>query len=284
MCKPLVSVCIPVYNAVNYIQITIDCFLNQTYKNIEIIVQDDCSTDGTWELINKLYSFNYQVKLFQNKSNLGIGLNWNNAYEGCTGNYIVIANGDDIFLPFFIEQAVNLITAKQSDAVTFYYERLIELTQEKKRNFGIFPRESGIINDATKQIYFYNPYHIIFTLFSKESLDKIAKNRGKLFLNTQVCDFELLFKYSISNNIYFCNEIAGYYRIYSTNNSSKPLAEDKSFYFYVFPRIIHELRHILGNKYKVKIRKDCLNYIKEVIKLRKPLNFKLLLVMFKYSI
>ena len=50
---PLVSICIPVYNGANYIDETINCCINQSYKNIEVIVSDNCSTDNTVELIKK---------------------------------------------------------------------------------------------------------------------------------------------------------------------------------------------------------------------------------------
>ncbi len=68
---PLVSICIPVYNRVSLIEETINSALNQTYANIEIIINDNQSTDGTWTLINTIAEkHKTKIKVFQNEQNL----------------------------------------------------------------------------------------------------------------------------------------------------------------------------------------------------------------------
>jgi glycosyltransferase involved in cell wall biosynthesis len=75
--KQLVSVCIPVFNSVKYVQETIDSILAQDYPNLEIIVQDNVSTDGTWELLQKLAKEHPQLSIAQNKTNVGMAPNFN---------------------------------------------------------------------------------------------------------------------------------------------------------------------------------------------------------------
>ena len=69
---PLVSVIIPAYNAERYVELAVRSIMNQTYKNLEILITDDCSTDRTFEILKKLEEEDSRIKLFRNDKNLGI--------------------------------------------------------------------------------------------------------------------------------------------------------------------------------------------------------------------
>jgi glycosyltransferase involved in cell wall biosynthesis len=58
----LVSILIPTYNSIKFVKPTIDSCLNQKYNNLEILISDDCSTDGTFEYLSQLYLNNKRVK------------------------------------------------------------------------------------------------------------------------------------------------------------------------------------------------------------------------------
>ena len=73
---PLVSICIPTYNGAKYVEETIECAINQTYRNIEIIITDDQSTDNTIKICNSFALKDDRIKVFQNKKNLGLLGNW----------------------------------------------------------------------------------------------------------------------------------------------------------------------------------------------------------------
>ena len=60
---PEISVIIPVYNTSAYLQECVDSVLAQTFQDFEVIIVDDCSTDGSWELVNRLYGENDKVSL-----------------------------------------------------------------------------------------------------------------------------------------------------------------------------------------------------------------------------
>ena len=94
---PKVSVSIPVYNCEAYIGEAIDSVLNQTFKDVEIIVIDNQSTDRTREIVQK---YDYpNVKLIVNDTNLGMLRNWHNALNYATGEYVKILAADDILYP-----------------------------------------------------------------------------------------------------------------------------------------------------------------------------------------
>lgn len=93
-----VSVLIGTYNRSKLIPRTFDSILNQSYKNIEIIVVDDCSTDNTKDVLNE-YAMRYpkQFKYILNEKNMGISYNCNRAYEIAEGNYLALIGDDDFW-------------------------------------------------------------------------------------------------------------------------------------------------------------------------------------------
>lgn len=78
----LISVIIPVFNAEKYIDRCIQSLLNQTYKNIEIIIINDKSTDNTFNKLNK-YSNNFNIRIINNKKNQGVSKTRNNGLKIC---------------------------------------------------------------------------------------------------------------------------------------------------------------------------------------------------------
>ena len=83
---PKVSVLMPCFNGAKYILKAIDSVLSQSFRDFELLIFDDQSTDGTFEIVSKLTDF--RIKVFRNASNLGLVGNWNNAIEKSSGEYI----------------------------------------------------------------------------------------------------------------------------------------------------------------------------------------------------
>jgi glycosyltransferase involved in cell wall biosynthesis len=95
--QPLISIALCTYNGAKYLQEQLMSIINQTYKNIEIVVVDDCSTDNTVDLVKSLEKTFPQIKLYQNEKNLGFNKNFEKAIELTTGDYIAISDQDDIW-------------------------------------------------------------------------------------------------------------------------------------------------------------------------------------------
>lgn len=95
--NPLLSIIVPAYNAEFYIQNTVTALLNNTYKNFEILICDDCSNDNTWNIL-QLFKNNPQIKLFQNEKNRGPGYTRNKLLDVAKGEYIAIQDADDGFV------------------------------------------------------------------------------------------------------------------------------------------------------------------------------------------
>ena len=100
--KPLISFVILSYNHELYISEAIYSALAQTYNPLEIVISDDCSSDNSFHIIKKIcssYVGPHSLLINCNPMNLGIGGNVNKAMDGCHGQLIVVAGGDDISLP-----------------------------------------------------------------------------------------------------------------------------------------------------------------------------------------
>ena len=106
---PFVSIIIPCYNQENVIIESIKSCINQTYKNIEIIISDDCSNDSTFETVERfcLNSKEGNIRAFRNKVNLGVVGNCTRVAGLAKGELIVVAAGDDISEPQRVEKIVN---------------------------------------------------------------------------------------------------------------------------------------------------------------------------------
>ncbi len=105
--KPKVSVFIPAYNAVAYIEQAIQSVLAQSCRDYELIVVDDASTDGTAELI-KPYQNYPAVRVYHNETNLGVAGNWNRGVELCRGDFIVRLDADDFLAPHHLEKLLAI--------------------------------------------------------------------------------------------------------------------------------------------------------------------------------
>jgi glycosyltransferase involved in cell wall biosynthesis len=104
--QPLVSVIVPAYNAETYIAHTLNSVISQTYKNIEVIVVDDGSNDGTAQIVESIIQRDDRVILLR-QSNSGVAAARNLAIQKSRGEYIASIDADDIWYPQKIEKQVH---------------------------------------------------------------------------------------------------------------------------------------------------------------------------------
>ena len=90
-----VSICIPSYNAANYIGETIASVLSSTYHNVEIIVSDDASTDNTREAVQRFED--KRILFLGNGTRLGVPANRNRALRKASGEFVGLLNHDDLY-------------------------------------------------------------------------------------------------------------------------------------------------------------------------------------------
>lgn len=116
--NPKISVCIPVYNREKYIAQCIESVISQDYRNIEIIISDNCSTDGTVDII-KRYLYDKRIRFYQNKTNLGMFGNVTKMMNYIKGDRLIFLSSDDYWTnATFLSLAVNMAD-KYSDLAVF---------------------------------------------------------------------------------------------------------------------------------------------------------------------
>lgn len=103
---PLVSVILPVYNQEQFISETIDSILAQTFKNFELIILDDGSTDGTRTIIEDYTQRDHRIKAYYH-SNVGRGPATNKAVSFSNGKYCALIDADDLMLPDRLEKQLS---------------------------------------------------------------------------------------------------------------------------------------------------------------------------------
>jgi glycosyltransferase involved in cell wall biosynthesis len=105
-----VSVCIPAYQAERYIASTIESVLAQTYLDWELILLDDASPDGTFEIARR-YGSDPRIHLDRNEQNLGPVANWNHVVATARGRYVKVLCSDDLLYPSCLERQVDALEA-----------------------------------------------------------------------------------------------------------------------------------------------------------------------------
>jgi len=150
-----VSVIIPAYNTEKYISKAIRSALCQTLANIEVIVVDDCSTDGSVSVVE---SFDDpRLKLIRNTQNLGAGGARNRAIAAAQGKWIAVLDSDDWYAPQRLEVLVNLAEEKQVD---FIADDSYLIEDGVSTPWSTIIRESGIKMSGIQQ---FNAAEFIMT-------------------------------------------------------------------------------------------------------------------------
>ena len=105
---PLVSVAMATYNGEPFLREQLDSIYNQTYKNIQVLVTDDCSDDKTVHILEE-YKIRYGLQYYVNDKTLGAVRNFERALSFCKGEYIALSDQDDIWFREKIDNLVNEI-------------------------------------------------------------------------------------------------------------------------------------------------------------------------------
>lgn len=103
---PKVSILIPVFNRKAYVADCIQSALDQTYTDFEVVVVDNASDDGTWQICQQFAAKDHRVRVFRNDTNIGPVRNWLACLEKAQGDYGKILFSDDLMFPRFLEDTL----------------------------------------------------------------------------------------------------------------------------------------------------------------------------------
>lgn len=140
MNSPRVSILIPVYNREKYIADCIQSALDQTFHDFEIVVVDNASNDGTWEICQEYAARDNRVRIFRNASNIGPVRNWIRCAQEARGEYSKILFSDDLLEPDCIERMLQCLDGRSDVGLLFCAARIGEDKQNAKMAYAFDDR------------------------------------------------------------------------------------------------------------------------------------------------
>jgi glycosyltransferase involved in cell wall biosynthesis len=227
----LVSIALCTFNGAEFLSQQLDTIINQTYRNIEIIVVDDCSTDKTFTIL-KTYAKKYpQFQLYQNEHNLGFIENFERALTLCNGELIALCDQDDLWHPQKIELQVNGI----EDNIFIYHDS--EFINETGKSMN--KKMSDLMN------FYRGGQPLAFLFFNCVSGHTILMKRALLneALPLQKDFFHDLWLSYVATNIGKIDYIPQCLVKYRQHNNSETN-------ILTFPREIEELRQTYRQKFE----------------------------------
>lgn len=149
-----ISIIIPVYNAEKYIESCVNSLLQQTYKNIEIICIDDCSTDSSLYLLKQIAQTDNRVIVIESSKNGGAGAARNLGLSAVSGDYLMFCDNDDTYSADMCKVMLDTITEKNVDLVcckpNIYFEDDYKHENDVLRYIESIPLEKQNLNYKNK--------------------------------------------------------------------------------------------------------------------------------------
>lgn len=250
MNNELISIAMCTYNGERFLKQQLDSICTQSFKNFELIIVDDVSSDGTVDIINAYAKKDSRIKFYINKNNLGFKKNFEKAISLCSANYIALSDQDDIWKPHKLRLFISQIGEHSliySDAILidqYSNELNEELVRSKKRHL--------VQGNCNKAFILDNCVSGNTLMFKKEIIENIIPIPD----NISYHDIWIAFIASTYGTIIYTDEAMTYYRRYTEQVTHKN-TED-----FIDEDIMRLYRHRTSVHYKIyKTRK---NHLKDL--------------------
>lgn len=211
----LVSICIPCYNASSYLVETLNSLLNQTHKNLEVIIVDDHSKDESIKIIKEFATKDERIRI-ETAKNKGAAAARNQAYKQSNGNYIIFFDVDDWIPENFIETQLQVLQSDQEVVVStwgrFYHNDLSTITIDDSQVKTDLNFEQWIL------LYWINISHMTCPgriLIPRSLIDKSGQWDEDLSLNDDFTFYSRIFsncsliRYNANSVFYYRSGING---------------------------------------------------------------------------
>lgn len=224
----LVSILIPCYNAVSYLGTTIQSVIEQSYLDWELIIVDDCSTDGSYEVALQWEQKDTRIKTYRNQQNLGMVGNWNAGIKLCHSPFFVKLDADDIWYKTMLETAMKVLQENPEVGLVFsrfenidekgnVFQTSVELPEfVRNQPFSCVP----LVQQGPDKMLAYKIMLQGLSVMRREVFDKIGTYRYLLTKETQAAtDTEFYFRVGAHYKIFYIDEVLYQYRVHETSLS-----------------------------------------------------------------
>jgi len=177
--QPLVSIGIPTYNRPEGLKRTLECITGQTYKNLEIIVSDNCSPDPKVEAVVKEFQKqDNRIQYFRQAENMGRDNNFKFVLEKATGEYFMWAADDDEWENFYVEKILKEFQSVGVDFVAINFEaQYVENNFKKFEYFAegkaFYYFYSDSVKSRLKHLLKFNYGNLVYSIYRMNVLKKI---------------------------------------------------------------------------------------------------------------
>lgn len=205
----MISLAMPTYNGEKYLREQLDSIYSQTMVPDEVVVVDDCSTDGTVDIL-KEYHNKYGLKYFINDHNLGYNKNFEKAISLCAGDYIALSDQDDYWFPEKIEISYQHIKIYPKDEPSLVSSFSINSDENLKPYPGFYHDSQG--GDWRLNLTRYNSQGCTL-MMNRELVKRILPIPDEM-----IYDAYIGLTAALTGNRYYINKNLMYYRLYGNNS------------------------------------------------------------------
>ncbi len=201
----LISIGLPTYNGLPFIKCALASLSNQTYRNLEIIISDDGSTDGTTEFCRESAKKDKRIKFYHQKKHLGSANNFNFVLKKAKGRYFAWAADDDLWDKNFIKDLYQLVSSSKKNALAMSSfddirgRKHYPQTRQKTRHLNRF--QSLIYFMKTRDLSLFYGLHL------KNSLKVLGGYHQDSRPFFKSSDFLTIFKSLAKGNLVFTNKV-----------------------------------------------------------------------------
>jgi glycosyltransferase involved in cell wall biosynthesis len=192
---PLVTIALPTYNrAISYLPQALGSALSQTYSNLEIVVSDNCSTDGTRALVSGIED--PRLRYFRHERNIGANNNFNFCFEQANGSYVLLLHDDDIIDHDFVASCIQAVAGSTEPGIIRTGTRLIDSDGKVIREIPNIA--AGLPTDAFFRAWLSakTALYLCSILFNTKRLREIGGFRSKHnCYEDGMAEFRLIAKY-----------------------------------------------------------------------------------------
>jgi glycosyltransferase involved in cell wall biosynthesis len=213
--SPLISYALFTYNQERYIEAALESALSQTYRPLQLIISDDCSSDNTGKIIDDIVNnYNGDIKVFVNKNKLNVGVirHVEQIIEICNGELIVTAAGDDISKPERTQQLFDLWNKYDRPECAIFSNAI--LIDQEGVSGDLFYSEKIRKKDISDYL---KGVPTFIGGFSQSFTPSLFKSFPKIETKTFQEDAVLAFRAILKKGIYFIDEPLVYYRRHEYN-------------------------------------------------------------------
>jgi glycosyltransferase involved in cell wall biosynthesis len=229
--KQAVTVIIPNYNHARFLPERLDSVLSQTYQNLQVILMDDCSTDDSRRILDRYAQQDTRIQLVYNEQNSGSTFKqWNKGISLASGEYVWIAESDDVAELTFVERLVDCLVDHPDAGLAYCQSRRID---EEGRRAGIaFVSEDGL---GTQDFYLpgdilaknYMPITTIIPNASAALMRRsVLAQVGPAPENMRLAgDWVFWIRYMLRTNVCYVAETLNFFRTHSQSVRTKMLED-----------------------------------------------------------